>query len=104
MAVVEAVLGFVETVAPDTGARNPLPRKVAPGRSPVGWRSLTAAESQVVSLAARGLSNVEIANELFLSRYTVETHLKHVFVKLGVRSRAELASLASQAHTPVTNT
>jgi DNA-binding CsgD family transcriptional regulator len=66
-------------------------------RGRVGWTSLTEAERQVVALAAQGLSNAEIASDLFLSRFTVETHLKHVFTKLGVRSRAELASLATQA-------
>jgi DNA-binding CsgD family transcriptional regulator len=45
-------------------------------------------------LVAGGLANREVAERLYLSRYTVETHLKHVFTKLGVSSRAELASLA----------
>jgi DNA-binding CsgD family transcriptional regulator len=66
--------------------------------------SLTDTERQVVALVAEGLRNAEIASELFLSRYTVETHLKHVFTKLGVRTRAELASLATQARAEVPNT
>jgi hypothetical protein len=41
----------------------------------------------------RGLGNREVAERLFVSRYTVETHLKHVFAKLGVSSRAELAAV-----------
>ena len=49
----------------------------------------------MVRLAAKGLTNGEVAAQLFLSRYTVETHLKHVFAKLGVESRAELAALAA---------
>jgi DNA-binding CsgD family transcriptional regulator len=52
---------------------------------------LTPAESRVAALAAEGRTNKEIAAALFLSERTVETHLTHVYAKLGVRSRAELA-------------
>ncbi len=98
VAVVEAVLGFIDAVGSETDAQTRPHRKVSPGRRDrVGWHSLTAAEHHVVTLAAQGLSNAEIASQLFLSRFTVETHLKHVFTKLEVRSRAELASLAIQA-------
>jgi DNA-binding CsgD family transcriptional regulator len=57
---------------------------------------LTDAERRVARLVAEGLANREVAERLFLSRYTVETHLKHVFVKLGVSSRGELAALAAR--------
>lgn len=57
-----------------------------------GWDSLTPAELRVVVLVAEGLTNTHIAQRLFLSRYTVETHLKHVFVKLDLTSRAALAA------------
>lgn len=56
-----------------------------------GWGSLTPSESKVADLVANGLSNQEVADTLVISRYTVETHLKRVYAKLGVRSRAELA-------------
>ena len=66
-----------------------------PPRPAVGWRSLTDAELPVVHLAGQGLTNAQIAARLFLSRFTVETHLKHAFAKLGVESRAELAALVA---------
>src|SRR5215216_5382464 len=53
---------------------------------------LTAQERQIAQLARDGLSNVEIGARLFLSPRTVEWHLHHVFGKLGIRSRRELAS------------
>jgi pimeloyl-ACP methyl ester carboxylesterase/DNA-binding CsgD family transcriptional regulator len=90
------ILAFLDQVGP---ARKRPDRRPRPGSRPprpaVGWRSLTDAELPVVRLAAEGLANAEIAARLFLSRYTVETHLKHVFAKLGVESRAELAALAA---------
>ena len=58
------------------------------------WDSLTPAELRVVVLVAEGLTNVSIAQRLCLSRYTVETHLKHVFIKLRVTSRVALAAEA----------
>jgi DNA-binding CsgD family transcriptional regulator len=63
-------------------------------RPAFGWGGLTPMEREVVRLAAQGLSNPAIAAKLFISRSTVKTHLVHVFAKLGVVSRAELAALA----------
>jgi DNA-binding CsgD family transcriptional regulator len=53
---------------------------------------LTAQERQIARFASDGLSNPEIGARLFLSSRTVEWHLRHVFVKLGIRSRRELPS------------
>jgi predicted ATPase/DNA-binding CsgD family transcriptional regulator len=63
-------------------------------RPSFGWDSLTPTELEVVRLAAAGLTNPAIGERLFISRGTVKTHLLHVFAKLGVRTRAELAAAA----------
>ena len=65
------------------------------GRPDVGWDSLTPTEIEVARLAAKGLSNPEIANRLYMSRSTVKAHLSHVYTKLGVANRTELATLVS---------
>lgn len=54
--------------------------------------ALTPAEAAVARLVAEGLSNPQIANRLYISRHTAETHMKHIFAKLGIASRAELAA------------
>jgi DNA-binding CsgD family transcriptional regulator len=61
------------------------------GRRPSADGALTRTESRVAQLAAAGQSNKEIAATLVVSVYTVERHLKHVYAKLGVRSRSQLA-------------
>jgi DNA-binding CsgD family transcriptional regulator len=59
-----------------------------------GSELLTAREQQIVGLISAGASNPEIAQQLFLSRKTVERHVSNVFKKVGVRNRAELAAKA----------
>jgi DNA-binding NarL/FixJ family response regulator len=66
-----------------TGAR---PRRTAL----TGPDALTSAERQVADLAASGLSNRQIAQHLFITQATVETHLHHAFRKLGITARADL--------------
>jgi DNA-binding NarL/FixJ family response regulator len=53
---------------------------------------LTPQELVVARLVAQGNTNREVATQLFLTTNTIETHLRHVFQKLGVRSRTELAA------------
>jgi DNA-binding CsgD family transcriptional regulator/tetratricopeptide (TPR) repeat protein len=73
-------------------------RFAGPNIRPVsGWGSLTVAENRVARLAGEGRTNKQIAEQLYLSPYTVATHLKHVFTKLNVTSRVELARRAAEA-------
>jgi predicted ATPase/DNA-binding NarL/FixJ family response regulator len=60
-----------------------------------GWESLTPTEVEVVRHAAAGLTNPQIADRLFVTRATVKTHLSHVYAKLNVRNRAQLAVQAA---------
>lgn len=67
-------------------------RGLAADRPESGWDALTEAEWRVVRLVAEGLIYRAIGERLFVSRRTVETHVRNVFRKLGVSSRAELAA------------
>jgi len=69
-------------------------------RSAPAWPELTESEFAVVSLVAQGATNREVAEHLYLSPYTVNSHLRHVFTKLGIRSRVELARLAAARGMP----
>ena len=57
------------------------------------WDTLTPREMEVAQLAAQGKRNSEIAHDLNISKPTVETHLKHIYRKLNIRSRTELGHL-----------
>jgi DNA-binding CsgD family transcriptional regulator len=65
-------------------------------RPKLGWESLTDAELQVARLAAAGCTNRGIADRLFVSPHTVNTHLRHVFDKLDIRSRVDLTRIAER--------
>ena len=73
-------------------------RRATTKRRPAsGWGSLSPTELRVVTLVADGLANPAIADKLVVSRRTIETHVSHLFRKLGVESRVELVLLASRA-------
>ena len=65
-------------------------------RPATGWASLTPTERQVVQLLSEGLANNDIATRLFVSPRTVQTHLTHVYTKLGLTSRVQLAQEAAR--------
>jgi DNA-binding NarL/FixJ family response regulator len=65
--------------------------------TPEGLKELTEREHEVLLLVARGLSNHEIAQQLYLSEGTVKTHVKHVFAKLALRDRAQVVILAYES-------
>jgi DNA-binding CsgD family transcriptional regulator len=69
-------------------------RIVISERPATGWEALTSAEAAVAQLASEGRTNREIAETLFLSPHTVNTHLRHIFDKLGVNSRVSLTRMA----------
>ena len=64
-------------------------------RPAAGWASLTPAELGVVRLVGEGLRNDAIARRLFIAPSTVKVHLSHIFAKLGITNRAELAAQAT---------
>jgi DNA-binding CsgD family transcriptional regulator len=61
-----------------------------------GWGSLTPTELDVVRLVAEGIPNKDIATRLFVSPRTVQSHLRHVYNKLGLTSRVQLAQEAAR--------
>jgi len=65
-------------------------------RAEAGWESLTTSERSVSELVAQGLTNQQAARRLHISPHTVNTHLRHVFQKLSVTTRAELAAMIAR--------
>jgi DNA-binding CsgD family transcriptional regulator len=81
--------GRVRAALRDLGVR---PGQRGPRSRPArGWESLTATEQAVSLLVAEGLTNGAVARRLYISPHTVNTHLRHVFAKLGVSNRVALA-------------
>ena len=67
-------------------------RRGGRGRPQFGWDSLTPTEHSVAGLVAEGLSNPQIGERLYISSRTVQTHLAHIFAKLDISARAQLAA------------
>jgi RNA polymerase sigma factor (sigma-70 family) len=58
--------------------------------------TLTAREREVTALVAQGMSNRQIAQELYISEYTVKRHISKILRKLGLASRTEIAARATE--------
>ncbi len=69
------------------------------GRPTFGWESLTDTEARVAHLAADGLTNPQIAQDLVMGRETVKTHMASILRKLGLRNRTELAATHRERRT-----
>ena len=81
----------------------PVTAAVVPDRGVDGadpWHSLTATELRVAALVADGMTNRGIAECMFVSPHTIDAHLKHIYVKMSIHSRVELAVLNLQHRTP----
>lgn len=65
-----------------------------PHRPVTGWKSLTDTELEITLLVAEGLTNAQVAQRKFLSRHTVDFHLRSIFRKLEIGSRVQLSRLA----------
>jgi DNA-binding CsgD family transcriptional regulator len=74
-------------------------RLVARERADTGWRAMTDSELAVARLVAQGLTNREVAEQLFVSPHTVSSHLRSIFAKLEINSRLALARIAAD-HDP----
>ena len=91
-------LGAVAIVA----AADDILRVASRGADPEPWAPLTSREFEVARLIAYGSTNVEIAEELSITRKTVASHVEHILAKLGVGRRAEIAVWASTRTAPQT--
>jgi DNA-binding CsgD family transcriptional regulator len=66
------------------------------GRSQWGWEARTPTESIVAELVGESPTDPQLAERLFVSRRTVQTHVSHIFTKLEISSRARLAGLVAE--------
>ena len=79
----------------ESSAKNRPSRKKR-ARQSFGWASLSASQLGIAELVASGLTNQEVAARLYLSRHTIDFHLREIYSKLGIDSRVKLARLVSE--------
>jgi len=87
------LVGAVIRMGASSGGANRAPGRAPKSRGSFGWESLRESELGIAELVADGLTNRDIGARLFLSRHTVDSHLRQIFRKLGVSSRVELTRL-----------
>jgi DNA-binding CsgD family transcriptional regulator len=75
-------------------------RLVTAHRAPTGWAAMTDSELAVAQLVAQGLTNREVAQQLFVSPHTVSSHLRHVFAKLDVKPSEDSRPHMAVCHHP----
>ena len=93
---IRAVAGGEALLSPEV-TRAVIQRALTPSRAtaaPASVASLTEREGEVLALVAQGLSNEGIAQQLFVGRATVKTHVSNVLMKLGLRDRVQAVSFA----------
>jgi DNA-binding NarL/FixJ family response regulator len=97
--IVEAVrvVAAGESLLFPTALRRLVAAAARPGSDQQRFASLTAREAEVLRLMAAGLSNAEIAGQLYLSGETVKTHVGNVLSKLGVRDRTQAVIAAYES-------
>jgi DNA-binding CsgD family transcriptional regulator len=85
----------------DSKEEHPLTATATAARptTPDLWPSLTASELRIAGLVAKGLTNKDIAQQVYVSSHTIDAHLKHMYTKLDIHSRVELAVLAMRHRT-----
>ncbi|MFN8526543.1 MAG: tetratricopeptide repeat protein [Chloroflexota bacterium] len=95
---IQEALGVVSVSTPPGGPVGQMSREpeLVGGRDQDAWQPLTRREHEVATLVARGLMNREIGSDLVIGERTVETHIAHIFAKLGISSRAQVATWLAQ--------
>jgi DNA-binding NarL/FixJ family response regulator len=100
LTAVRVVAGGEALLAPSVTRRlmeSFVQRSAATTKAPEGLDLLTPRETEVLTAVARGLSNTEIADTLFMSHATAKTHVSRLLTKLNARDRAQLVMLAYEA-------
>jgi DNA-binding NarL/FixJ family response regulator len=82
-------------------ARLVLPTAAPPAAATIDSLGLTAREAEILALVGRGLTNAEIAGELFISTKTASVHVSNILRKLGLKSRIQAAALAQRRNSGV---
>jgi len=85
------------STSPALGAQASGPGPAAPPSPPMGWDQLTDREIEVFHSMAKGMSNAEIARDLYISETTVKSHVAHVLMKLALRDRVQVVVLAYES-------